>query len=287
MLLCSPFQFSTSAPLLRPPLGFLYCFCCSPTLGVSTPTPVFFFLWLFRGLFSVIGCFGSYGSGCYSAFVSSFTALLSSVLHFVCSVSSYPLHFYASSLPGCFFQSSSAFFRWLILRLLLPVFLLVFFGLLWLWLLLPFFLGVSAGYGCGCSLRFVVRLLLPCLLRVFRVSFLSIPVLRFPALLLCLRVWTFTGFFPFSSLWFLGLRVLPLCPLFLVLVGGFLCSGFGAVSPGVPFLFLSVSIAFCGDSASFGSPVPFAMWSPFGTSQVLLRPLFLSSGWLLVIFSFS
>ena len=92
----------------------------------------------------------------------------------------------------------------------------------------------------------------------------------------CLDFYRFFPIFFPPSLWFLGLRVLPLCPLFLVLVGGLLRSGFGASSAGVTFLFLSVPTAFCGDSASFGSPVPFATWSPFGMSQVLLHPLFLS-----------
>ena len=75
-LLCSPFLSSTSAPLLRP-LGFLYYLCCSPTLGVSTPPPGFPLV-VMGFVFCDWSCFGSYSSGCYSAFFSSFAAPLSS-----------------------------------------------------------------------------------------------------------------------------------------------------------------------------------------------------------------
>ena len=88
--------------------------------------------------------------------------------------------------------------------------------------------------------------------------------LHFPALLhfLLVRIFSFLSFFHhFVPSGF---------------VGGFLHSGFCSSSASVPFLSLSVSTAFYGDSASFRSPVPFAAWSPFGTSQILLRPLFLS-----------
>ena len=122
-----------------------------------------------------LACCGSYGSGFYSAFVSSCAATLSSAPPFVCSGSYYPLSCFASRIPGCSFQFSSAF---------------------------------STGCGCGCSLRFVVRLLLPCLSRIFRVWFLTVLVLRFPVLLLFLLVRTFTGFFPFSPLCFHSLFLL-------------------------------------------------------------------------------
>ena len=205
------------------------------------------------------------------------------LLHFVCSGSYYPLPifriqssqlllpvflyvfpwteapaapsrlppcFYACYCSGCFSQSSSAF---------------------------------STDCGCGCSLRFVVRLLLLCLLRIFRVRFPSIPVFCASRSFyyLCLG-YSFFLSGP-SQVSFLFHHFVSLgCVLSLSVsssssfVGGFLCSGFCSSSAGVTFLSLSVLIAFYGDSASFGSPVSFVTWSPFGTSQVLLRPLFLS-----------
>ena len=44
----------------------------------------------------------------------------------------------------------------------------------------------------------------------------------------------------------------------------------------LPCSFLCGAVSFCSASASFGSPVPFAKWFPFGTSQGLLCPLYLS-----------
>ena len=44
---------------------------------------------------------------------------------------------------------------------------------------------------------------------------------------------------------------------------------------------LVLGSGFCGPSASFGSPVLFAMWSPFGTSQGWLFPLYRSVLWFL------
>ena len=148
--------------------------------------------------------------------------------------------------------------------------------MLWLRLLLPFFFCVSMGCGCGCSLRFVVRLLLPCLLRFSGCG--SSPFLFYAS-----RHFSFffvSGLSQVSSLFHhfgsSGCMFSLYVPSSSSFVRGFLRSGFGASSAGVTFFFLSVPTAFCGDSASFRSPVPFATWSPFGTSQVLLRPLFLS-----------
>ena len=108
------------------------------------------------------------------------------------------------------------FFHELVLRLLLPAFFLVFphamaqadppvLPLRFPWVQLRLLLALCGAY----------RVAL--LVVDFRVWFLTVPVLRFPAVLLFLRVRTFTGFFPFSSLCFLGLWVLPLCPLYRIL----------------------------------------------------------------------
>ena len=102
-------------------LGLLCCLCLSKVLCVSTPPPGFSF-----------GC-----DGVSSLFVGLLRLLRFQLLlrlcfvfaaapPFVCSGSYYPLSFSASRIPGCSFQSSSTFFRGLMLRLLLPVLLLVF-----------------------------------------------------------------------------------------------------------------------------------------------------------------
>ena len=110
-----------------------------------------------------------------------------------------------------------------------------------------------------------LRLLCPLLLHfVCSVSSYSLPFLRLLHSRLLLPV--FLYFFPRADAPAAPSR-LPSC---------FLHSGFCSYSVCVAFLSLSVPTAFCGDSASFGSPVPFATLSPFGTSQVLLHPLFLS-----------
>ena len=94
------------------------------------------------------------------------------------------------------------------------------------------------------------------------------PVLLFPVFMLFPIVWTFAGFLRFSLVCFLVQRALPLCLLLLlVLCCGFLRSGFGSSSAGISCSLLSVATPFYGVSDSFGSLVPFATWSPFGTCQ--------------------
>ena len=161
-LLCGPFQSSTSTPLLRPPLGFTVL-----SLLLSSPEHLYssswFFLWLLWGLVSVRGlavapavpvvlrlCFVLRGYSVLSSSVSAAPApvILSpfSAYHLPVGPSSLPLRFSTGLCSGCSFLSSSLFLRMLRLQLLLPVFLCV-------------------STGCGCTLPFVVRLLLPCLLR--------------------------------------------------------------------------------------------------------------------------
>ena len=111
-----------------------------------------FFLWSLWGLFSVNGRASAPAVLVVTPPLFHLLRLLCPLLLcVVCSVSSYPLHFSASRIPSCSFQSFSVFFHGLILRLLLHVFLLVFFGLLRLRLLFPFSLCISTGCGCGCS----------------------------------------------------------------------------------------------------------------------------------------
>ena len=182
--------------------------------------------------------------------------------------------FFRIPRSSCFFQSSSTFFCGLRLWLLLPVFLHVFthatvlaappslplhFPLAAAVLALcgaaPVALTCCGFPGCGSS-EFLF-LCFPTLLSFFlsglsQVSFLFHHFVSSACVL---------SLYVSSSSYF---------------AGGFLCSGFCSSSAGVPFLALRVPTAFYGDSASFSSPDPFATWSPFGTSQVWLRPLFLS-----------
>ena len=89
-------------------------------------------------------------------------------------------------------------------------------------------------------------------------------------------VWTFAGFFCFSSVCFLGQWALPLCLLLHVLCLRFSSLRLQFMLGWYTLLSCECCYYFYGVSSSFGSPVPFATWSPFGTSQGLLQPLFLS-----------
>ena len=268
-LLCSPFQSSSSTPLLRPPLGFpvLSLLLCSPERLYSSS---WFFPLVVMGFgFCSLACCGSYGSGCYSTFVLSFAATL------LCS-----------SVRLLRLLLSSLLFRIPHSRLLLPVFLYVF-----PWAdapaapsrLPPCF---YACYGSGCSSRSsstfprAAAASAPCALwcgscclaccgfcGCVSSPFLFCTSRRFSSFFVSGLSQVSSFLHRFVSSGCLFSLFVPSSSSF---VGDFLHSGFGASSAGVTFLFLSVPTAFCGDSDSFGSPVP------FGTCQVLLRPLFLS-----------
>ena len=197
-LLCSPLQSSTSAPLLRPPLGYTVL-----SLLLSSPERLYssswFFLWLLRGLVSVRGLAAAPTVPVVTPpLFRPLRLLCPLLLRFVCASSYYPLHFFCiphsrlllpvflyvfpcadapaapSRLPPCFFKLATApaapsnfplHFHWLRLLLALcgasPVALHV-----------TDFPGVVPHRSCFCAFRLFYSLFL---------------------------VWSFTGFFPFSS----------------------------------------------------------------------------------------
>ena len=107
-------------------LVLLFCLCCFPVLSVSTP-PTGFPLAV-MGLVFVRGVAAAPTVPAVAPpLFSSFVAALSSApFRLLRASGSYCLHspFPAYYVSSCSFQSSSAFFRVLWLRLLLPVFLL-------------------------------------------------------------------------------------------------------------------------------------------------------------------
>ena len=248
---------SSSVSFLWHRLHVLSCISFYPFLVCSPPPP---FLGSSGFCFLCGVCF-SCGS-CYSStFSIPFGLRFSACCGSGCSLWSFSAFFFPHAVASvdCFRSSSALFFRllqfWLSLPVSLPLFRL---------LSLPVLYGLRPAFSASCASSFsllLARFLLSSVLRVFLWRSLGCLGAAFPAFLLLL----FCMVFPASFIFLPG----PLgCISSLVSVPPSACCGVLRFFLRWFCLALLLWLYGCLFSVSFGSPVPVATWSPFGTSQV-------------------